>query len=158
MDIAAWKQKLYISPLSVITLVCFVGVFVLFWSYAWYLSQKDLASQDILRREIEELRKKNLQLSDRNQELEQDIESLQVEDNETPPESGETTDSEVEVEQARDRSFVHEVKKGESPWDIAALYNVSVEDLLRWNNLTKRARIFPGDQLTIILEEEEETR
>ncbi len=155
MDIAAWKQKLQMSPLAVITLVCFVAVFALFWGYAWYINQKEITLQDMLRSEVGDLREENRQLTDLNQELEQYILSLHSEESETQNNSDETADSEVEVEQAKHRSFMHEVKRRDTIWDIAALYNVPVEELLRWNNLTKRSHIFPGDQLTIILEEEE---
>mgnify|MGYP002750872936 CR=1 FL=1 len=46
-----------------------------------------------------------------------------------------------------------QVQKGDTVWDIATMYKVTVDDLLRWNNMTKRSRIFPGDELTIILKE-----
>ncbi len=60
---------------------------------------------------------------------------------------------EDEIAQEKERSFVYKVQRGDTVWDIATMYNVPVDDLLRWNNMTKRSRIFPGDELTIILKE-----
>lgn len=44
---------------------------------------------------------------------------------------------------------VHVVKAGESPGKIAEQYGVKVEDLLRWNNLSKDCVIHEGDRLEI---------
>ena len=41
-------------------------------------------------------------------------------------------------------------------WDIANMYEVEVRALMRWNNLSLQSRIFPGDQLLIILGESEQ--
>ena len=59
----------------------------------------------------------------------------------------------VELEKGSQRSFLYTVKKGDTIWDIAELYDIDVKALMRWNNLTPRSRIFPGDQLVIIIEE-----
>ena len=42
----------------------------------------------------------------------------------------------------------HMVKKGESLWSISEKYNVTVQNIFRWNNL-KKSRIFPGNKLKI---------
>jgi prophage maintenance system killer protein len=151
MDVSAWRQKLHISPLSLITWGGFVLVFVTFGGYTFLLNQKEISLQ-MLRSEIKYLRKENQQLTNLTQELEQYILSFQTETGDVQINTSEPAASEIEIEQAQDRSFVYEVKKGDTIWDIAAMYNVTIEDILRWNNLTKRSRIFPGDQLTIILE------
>ncbi len=41
------------------------------------------------------------------------------------------------------------VKSGDSPSKIAKRYNVSVDDLMAWNNLAKTAKLSPGDHLII---------
>ncbi|MCK5861219.1 MAG: LysM peptidoglycan-binding domain-containing protein, partial [Candidatus Hydrogenedentes bacterium] len=43
----------------------------------------------------------------------------------------------------------HTVKPGEYPGIIAQLYSVSVNDLLRWNNLNKKSVLQVGDKLVI---------
>ena len=97
------------------------------------------------------LRQENHSFAERLQELEQQCgaalpeEAARQDDIPSPEESV----SEV----ATERSFVYHVKRGDTIWDIAAMYRVEVQSLMRWNDLTPRSRIFPGDQLTIILEE-----
>ncbi len=41
------------------------------------------------------------------------------------------------------------VQDGDSFWSIAAKHNLTVDQLLDWNNLTESAFIVPGDELTI---------
>lgn len=43
----------------------------------------------------------------------------------------------------------HKVANGESLWLIAQRYNVSVQDISRWNNLRTSATLRPGTELTI---------
>ena len=43
---------------------------------------------------------------------------------------------------------VHVVKKGEGLWDISRQYGVTIEDIVRWNNL-KDTKIRIGDKLII---------
>ena len=43
---------------------------------------------------------------------------------------------------------VHVVKKGEGLWDISRQYGVTIEDIVRWNNL-KDTKIKIGDKLVI---------
>lgn len=44
---------------------------------------------------------------------------------------------------------VHVVKAGECPGSIAALYGVKLDDLLRWNKLTRNSLIRVNDKLTV---------
>jgi len=146
-----WTQKLHIS-LTAATWICFVIVFSIFGMYAFLLHQKELSTQELMRYELQRLREENYQFLERNQELEQTCAST----SERPTASSEiseTARSSSELEQANQRSFLYTVKKGDTVWDIAAMYNVDLNDLMRWNNLSPRSRIFPGDQLIIILEE-----
>jgi len=43
----------------------------------------------------------------------------------------------------------HTVSAGETAWDIAQYYDISLKELLRLNNLSRRGRIHPGDKLEI---------
>ena len=45
----------------------------------------------------------------------------------------------------------HTVRRGDSLWSIAKRYKVRVNDLLRWNNLSKNAVIQPGQSIKVIL-------
>ncbi len=46
-------------------------------------------------------------------------------------------------------SRIHTVRRGESIWLIAQHYGVGVSDLLNWNNLSRRAVIYPGQKLRL---------
>ncbi len=48
-----------------------------------------------------------------------------------------------------DGSIIHEVKSGQALWNIAAVYEIELADLLQLNNLGSNAFIFPGDTLII---------
>lgn len=150
MDTSVWKQKFHISLLAVITWICFAAIFGTFWGYAFLLKDKELVTRQS---ELQYLREENRQLTKRNQELEQLIKSIQGGNEGTQENTSGTPNAGSEVEQAKQRSFVHTVKKGDTIWDIAGMYNVDVKAIMRWNNLTPRSRIFPGDQLVIILDE-----
>lgn len=43
----------------------------------------------------------------------------------------------------------HVVKSGDTLWDIAQTYNVSVSDLMHWNHLTKHSDLHPGQKIII---------
>jgi LysM repeat protein len=43
----------------------------------------------------------------------------------------------------------HTVRRGESLWSISEKYNVTVQELFRWNGLRKGGRIMPGKKLKI---------
>lgn len=47
-----------------------------------------------------------------------------------------------------DGFFTHTVRRGESLWSISEQYNVTVQDLFRWNGL-KRSQIHPGKQIKV---------
>ena len=44
---------------------------------------------------------------------------------------------------------VHVVRPGESLWTISQKYNVTISDLMSWNNLKKRSVIFKGRRLRV---------
>lgn len=48
-----------------------------------------------------------------------------------------------------DGSIVHVVQQGQALWNIAALYEVSIPDLLALNNLGGNAIIHPGDKILV---------
>jgi LysM repeat protein len=44
---------------------------------------------------------------------------------------------------------VHIVQSGDSLWDIATKYRISVEELVHLNNMTTTAPIYPGQRLRV---------
>ena len=127
-------------------------VFVLFGGYAYVLKAKESREQEPFLGELRYLRQENQSFIERILALEQQCETTLPEENarqESPP----AEENAIDAATAAERSFVYHVKRGDTIWDIASIYQVDVESLMRWNNLTPRSRIFPGDQLTIILEE-----
>ena len=44
---------------------------------------------------------------------------------------------------------VHIVKAGDSLWDIATKYRISVEELAHLNNMTSDEPIYPGQKLKV---------
>ncbi|PID57871.1 hypothetical protein CSB45_06545 [candidate division KSB3 bacterium] len=132
----------------------FALVLIVFTGYTCLLKEKEQRGQELRWGELQHLRQENHAFANRIHELEQqcaaparNAEALQANPSAAPGKDGSETD------QATERSFVYEVKRGDTIWDIAAMYQVEVKSLMRWNKLTPRSRIFPGDQLTIILEE-----
>lgn len=45
--------------------------------------------------------------------------------------------------------IIYTIKKGDSLWEIARAHNVTINDLARWNNISTRTRLYPGDTLKI---------
>lgn len=48
-------------------------------------------------------------------------------------------------------TFKHTVQRGDSLWSIAKHYKVKINDLMRWNDLSRNAIIQPGQSIKIIL-------
>lgn len=65
------------------------------------------------------------------------------------PESQPRDATREETAPAEPERIEHVVARGDNPSTIANKYKVSLEDLLRWNNLTTRARLQVGDKLVI---------
>ena len=51
---------------------------------------------------------------------------------------------------ANQSNITHTVRRGESLWSISQKYNVSVSDIVRWNKLKRRNKIFAGRKLFIL--------
>lgn len=47
------------------------------------------------------------------------------------------------------RHIQYRVKKGDTLWGISKQFEVSTNDVMRWNQLSTAAHIYPGDELTI---------
>ena len=50
-----------------------------------------------------------------------------------------------------DGSIIHVVQQGQAPWNIAAAYKISLDELYALNSLTPGSFIYPGDKLIIKL-------
>ena len=53
------------------------------------------------------------------------------------------------AEPRADGSVVHIIRQGQTLWTVAAVYEVSLEQILQLNNLPEDAVIFPGDEITV---------
>lgn len=76
----------------------------------------------------------------------------------TPPSSGEDSSPEplivtpiVLAEPQQDGSIVHIVQDGQALWSLAAHYDVALNDLLLYNNLSESQYLQPGDSVIIRL-------
>jgi cell division protein FtsB len=144
----------FAHSLALVTWLGFALVCVIFGTYAVLLRAKELRTRTILRNELREVQDENQQLARQNQKLEQQIEALRGEQTGAPADLPNQEYIDIELQQGQQRSFRYTVKKGDTIWDIAEMYAVDVKALMRWNNLSPRSRIFPGDQLIIILDDE----
>ena len=131
----------------------FTLVLVLFGGYAYILKAKENIDRELFWGELRYLRQENNNLAERIQELEQLCGDAQSEEGDSQVNPSADEEGASKAVPLTERSFVYHVKRGDTIWDIADIYQVDVKSLMRWNNLTPRSRIFPGDQLTIILEE-----
>ncbi|MBN1452725.1 MAG: LysM peptidoglycan-binding domain-containing protein [Anaerolineales bacterium] len=52
-------------------------------------------------------------------------------------------------EPAEDGSIAHIVRSGQALWNISAVYDVPIEDLLEFNGLQEWSPIFPGDTILV---------
>ncbi len=43
----------------------------------------------------------------------------------------------------------YKIRKGDTIWDISQAYGVSLNDLLKWNGLSRRSRIYPGQEVIV---------
>ena len=132
-------------PLTAATWLWFIVICAIFGGYAVLFSQKILTTQHS---ELQYLRHENATLIERNRQLEEQLVKFRGPDGDIHMPLIEGARPSV-----NQRSFIYTVKKGDTIWDIATLYNVDIGDLMRWNNLGPRSQIFPGDQLVITLEE-----
>jgi len=44
---------------------------------------------------------------------------------------------------------VHTVRRGETLWRIASLYNMTVEELCSLNSISRHATLYPGTRLSV---------
>jgi membrane-bound lytic murein transglycosylase D len=47
------------------------------------------------------------------------------------------------------KPIIYQVKVGDTLYDIAKEFNTTIKDICRWNGISARRKIFPGDKLTI---------
>lgn len=95
-------------------------------------------------------------------ETEDDLTQEAIEDEpeeeSTQEEDSEETTTQEEVKKPEDsaisKEIVHKVKSGDNPYTIAKKYGVSLDDLLKWNNLKKRAILQIGQELIVKIKKE----
>ncbi len=46
---------------------------------------------------------------------------------------------------------MHTIRRGETLWKLAKIYSVAVNEIIRWNNISDRTKLYPGDKLKIYL-------
>ena len=149
MKFVSAVQKITL-PLTVSTWLWFAALFGLFGGYALWLGHKAETSQNS---ELQYLRHENNELIAQNRHLEERVQKLQDSCEQLAAGSANNGSGGADAAIDPQRSFVYIVKTGDTIWDIATLYDVEVKALMRWNNLGPKSRIFPGDQLMIMLEE-----
>jgi len=65
-----------------------------------------------------------------------------------PAAEGEAESAETEVA-AQEGDIVHVVASGDNPYNIAKKYKIKLDDLLEWNNLTKKSVLQIGQKLVV---------
>jgi peptidoglycan lytic transglycosylase D len=53
------------------------------------------------------------------------------------------------------KRYIYSVKRGDNLWDIGRHYGISVSQLTRWNGISKRSLLKPGQKLTVWVKDEE---
>ncbi|SIO41698.1 LysM peptidoglycan-binding domain-containing protein [Halodesulfovibrio marinisediminis] len=66
-----------------------------------------------------------------------------------PNKSKKTTIAQKTSKKKGTKTVAYQVRRGESVWTIAKKFGVSYKDVLRWNQLSKRSVLRPGDNLKI---------
>ena len=64
----------------------------------------------------------------------------------TNPPTAQNTNSAAAGEQ---KAVIHTVRSGDTLWDIAQAYNVSIRGIKRWNGMSSN-KIKPGEELKIL--------
>ncbi|MEJ2634769.1 MAG: LysM peptidoglycan-binding domain-containing protein [Calditrichia bacterium] len=71
-------------------------------------------------------------------------------DNETQGPPAPPTSTEAGTDGGNGKTIMYTVRSGDTLWDIASRYGVSIRDIKNWNN-RRSNRIRPGDQLKIVV-------
>ncbi len=53
------------------------------------------------------------------------------------------------------KRYIYSVKRGDNLWDIGRHYGISVSQLTRWNGISKRSLLRPGQKLTVWVKDDE---
>lgn len=56
------------------------------------------------------------------------------------------------------KRYIYSVKRGDNLWDIGRHYGISVSQLTRWNGISKRSLLRPGQKLTVWVKNDEHKR
>lgn len=57
----------------------------------------------------------------------------------------------VAADEAETKLVYYTIRRGDTLWDIARRHNVDVDDLVVWNDIKSRSRLYPGERLKIYL-------
>lgn len=140
----------WILPHALVIWAGFLVVCAIFGGYVVLLRKQALTVQHS---EMQYLQAEQAELQARNRELEDTLTALRQKCPEAQSSVTEPNNGGAHSHPGNSRSFQYTVQKGDTIWDIASMYNVDVKALMRWNNLNPRSQIFPGDTITIILEQ-----
>ncbi len=53
------------------------------------------------------------------------------------------------------KRYIYSVKRGDNLWDIGRQYGISVSELTRWNGISKKSLLKPGQKLTVWVKDDE---
>jgi membrane-bound lytic murein transglycosylase D len=53
------------------------------------------------------------------------------------------------------KRYIYSIKRGDNLWDIGKHYGISVSQLTRWNGISKKSILRPGQKLTVWVKDEE---
>ncbi len=68
---------------------------------------------------------------------------------EATPKKQDVSEEETAGQEGELEEGIHVVVSGDNPYDIAKKYNIGLDDLLKWNNLTKKSIIHIGQKLNV---------
>ena len=146
MKSSAWVQKFHIS-LTALTWMGFVVIWAIWGSYVLLFGNKELTAQNS---ELQYFREENRRLTERNQELEQQLATLRAHPEEIGKTALDAKNIDGELREGSQRSFVYTVKKGDTIWDIVKMYeSVSVSDILSLNGISDPQKIQVGQKIKI---------
>lgn len=56
------------------------------------------------------------------------------------------------------KRYIYSVKRGDNLWDIGRHYGISVKQLTRWNNISRKSLLRPGQKLTVWVKQDDSNK